>query len=407
MTNVDVTKTYGIGYSDVLMQLLFSLSQPVQNPEQMLPEYHEMAEMDETVGTGLEFLCYSVVSKIQPFDHPDSRVKDLVRLCGERISGTLEESRRALLSSALTYGFGVEEFTLGAGDSQWFLSSLQLFDALTVRFLFEKAADNSLRIATIRQTAAGKEIDIPASKCLVFRHNAGTNPYGRSRLKRCWRWYSFKRAIPKFWAIALERFGMPMLVGKSSDPKALEEILKDAYSQAYASIYTDDSIEAVGQGMPAGLSGAYESAAEFCNKMIYRSLFLPSLLESGDGGGSYALGKIHWQMFNDACIWLAKELAEAEIERLWRPIIEWNLGPMESYGTLNVFNSQTPEEQEIMSRIFLNGVNAGMLVPEEGDADWMRERLGFPLSPEGGEADGWRAKLSRLEGTIADGQKSG
>lgn len=396
-TKTDMTKTFGVGYSDVLMQLLHSLSQPVRNPDQMLRDYGEMVEFDETVGSGLEFLCYSVVSKIRPYDHPDDRVKDLVNLCEEHIAGTLEEARRAILFDALTFGFGVGEFTLGAVDAQWVLSSVQPFNPLTVQFQLEKAPDNSLRVGEVRQTVAGKEISIPAEKCWILRHNAGTSPYGRSRLKRCWRWYAFKRAIPKFWAISLERHGMPMLVGRSSDPEAMAGILKDAYAQAYAAIGHDDSIDTVGQGLTGGLSGAYENAIAFCNKMIYRSLFLPSLLEGGEAGGSYALGDVHWRMFNDACLWLAGELAESELEYLWRPIIEWNLGPQESYGTLSVSDAQSPEEKELLSKIFCNAVNAGMLYPDEGDGEWMREYLGFPAEDEGGAPTAWRSRLSQRQ----------
>lgn len=198
---------------------------------------------------------------------------------------------------------------------------------------------------------------------------------------------------------------MPMLVAKSDDPEALAEILENAYAKAFASIGPSDSIEAVAAGGQGGIEGAYSAAVEFCNRMIYRSMFLPALLEGGQQGGSFSLGQVHWRMFDDACLWLAREFAETELERLWRPIIDWNFGPQETYGEIPVINSQTPEEQKIMSEIFTNAVNAGVVSPEHGDSEWMRDRLGFPEMAEGGEPDVWRAKLSRLEESITDGQK--
>jgi hypothetical protein len=66
-------------------------------------------------------------------------------------------------------------------------------------------------------------------------------------------------------------------------------------------------------------------------------------------------------MFDDACLWLAKELAESELENIWRPLIEWNFGEQEDYGDIPVANTQSPEEQKILSEIFTNGVNCGML----------------------------------------------
>jgi len=371
-------RAVGMGYSDVAAQLFSSLDMPVRNPDRLLLRYREMAEFDETVGVGLEFLCYAVIRKIGNYVHTDPKIHNFVLTCIEHMRGTLEEQRRALLSDALAYGFGVAEFTLVPDAGQWRLSSLQQYDPSAIEFKFERASDNALVVSSIVQRVAGKEIIIPASKCYLLRHNAGTNPYGRSRLRRVWRWFAFKRAVLKFWAVALERFGMPMLVGKAENPDDMAEYLESAYSKAFVAIGVQDSVEAVAAGGHGGIEGAYASAMDFCNRMIFRALFLPALLESGQDGGSYALGRVHWRMFDDACLWIARDLAEMEIEELWRPIIEWNFGPQASYGTIPTLNSQTPEEQEQLSKVFMNAVNAGFVRPEEGDATWLRDRLGFP-----------------------------
>ncbi len=388
-------KAFGFGYSEVALQILNSMDQPARNPDVRMFRYREMLD-DETIATGMEFLTYTVVSKIGSYSHPDQRIKDLVDESREKIRGTLEESRRAVLENGLAFGFGVSEFSLTAEDGAWFLSSMQAYDPATLEFLFERQEDNSVGIKTVRQKIGGKELDIPAAKCLIFRHGSGTTPYGKSRLRRCWRWHAFKRAIPKFWAVALERFGMPALVGKSEDPEQMSKILENAYSKAHFAISPGDSIEAlVGNSGNNAMGNGYEQAIEFCNRMLYRGMFLPSLLEGGEGGGSYSLGQIHWRMFVDACLWLARELAEAELEQVWRPIIDWNFGPQEDYGKLDVSDAGTPEEREILSKIFLNGVNAGYLFPDEGDAGWMRELLGLPSEPEGGEPVAWRSRLSQ------------
>ena len=66
--------------------------------------------------------------------------------------------------------------------------------------------------------------------------------------------------------------------------------------------------------------------------MIYRAMFLPSLLGSGENGGSYSLGQIHFELFNATAAALAEDYIDVELEMLWRPIIEWNFGPQENYG---------------------------------------------------------------------------
>jgi hypothetical protein len=95
----------------------------------------------------------------------------------------------------------------------------------------------------------------------------------------------------KLWAIALERYGMPALIGKSTDTSQMMDMLSQLYSNAYAAVLPDDEISILEKPNGTGLGDSYERAISFCNKMMYRSLFLPSLLEGGESGGSYALGK--------------------------------------------------------------------------------------------------------------------
>jgi hypothetical protein len=82
---------------------------------------------------------------------------------------------------------------------------------------------------------------------------------------------------------------------------------------------------------------------------------------------------------------------------LWRPIIDWNFGPQSEYGSIPLNTVNSPEENEMLSKIFTSGVNDGYLFPEEGDREWMRERLGFPEIEEGGEPTPWRSRLAKEE----------
>ncbi len=391
-------RQYGVGYSEVAAQLMLDLGQPLYNTDAMLENYHEMAEADETLSTGLEFLSFAVVRKMGPFTHENNKIQKLVDDSINSLRGTIEDIRKNILLNAMVYGYSVGEFSLFPKLSQWLLSSVMVYDSRTLQFIMERKPDNSIGIKQVHQNLGSDQIYIPEEKCWIYRYNAITTPYGKSRLKRCWRWYAFKKAIPKLWAIALERYGMPALIGKSTDTSQMMDMLSQLYSNAYAAVLPDDEISILEKPNGTGLGDSYERAISFCNKMMYRSLFLPSLLEGGESGGSYALGKVHWDMFDDACLWLAKELAESELENIWRPLIEWNFGEQEDYGDIPVANTQSPEEQKILSEIFTNGVNCGMLYPDEGDAEWMRERLNFPKEIKlGGEPIPWRSALKKRE----------
>lgn len=119
------------------------------------------------------------------------------------------------------------------------------------------------------------------------------NPYGDALLSRLyWPWF-FRQNGWKFWAKFLERFGAPLLVGKSSDPSAMVQALLLAHSQAVIGIDHDDSVETVGTS--AGNTGEAFDRFEVAILRRIQKVVLGQTLTSGTDGGSgnRALGQVH------------------------------------------------------------------------------------------------------------------
>ena len=240
----EASSAVGYGYSSILSQLLSSLDQPVSNNDGYRSSYKQMLTEDETIGTGLEYLTGRVVSRIGTYSHEDPKVKELIARCIESVRGTMIEIRRAILRDSFAFGFGVAEFTIKSENGLWLLSSVQTYDPTAVQFKMTRFPDNSFGVGSVVQkNSAGGDIEIPAGKCVIKTYGDSTTPYGKSILRRCYRWWSFKKAIPKLWAVALERFGMPLLHGKASTKevqKGLDEALANAHSRAY--VVTDKEV---------------------------------------------------------------------------------------------------------------------------------------------------------------------
>ena len=388
----EASSAVGYGYSAILSQLLSSLDQPVSNNDSYRSSYKQMLTEDETIGTGLEYLTGRVVSRIGTYSHEDPKIKDLVDRCIESVRGTMIEIRRAILRDSFAFGFGVAEFTIKNENGLWLLSSLQTYDPTTIQVKMTRFPDNSFGIGSIVQkNSSGGDIEIPAGKCVIKTYGDSTTPYGKSILRRCYRWWSFKRAIPKLWAVALERFGMPLLHGKASTKevqKGLDEALANAHSRAYVVTDKESSVEAISS--PSGaISAGYSEAEELCDKMIYRAMFLPSLLAGGENGGSYSLGQVHLELFNATAAALAEDYIDVELEQLWRPLIEWNFGPQEDYGTFSINDSIPSDEKKVISEMLLNLANAGVIDPES-DQSWIRDMLGLPEMEEGAVLPRWQ-----------------
>ena len=393
VTTREASNTVGYGYSSILTQLLSSLDQPIYNSDGYKSAYRQMITEDETIGTGLEYLTGRVVSRIGAYSHEDAKVKELIDRCIESVRGTMIEIRRAILRDSFAFGFGVGEFTIKSENGLWLLSSVQVYDPTSIQFKMVRFPDNSFGVGSVVQktNSAGGDVEIPSGKCLIKTYGDSTTPYGKSLLRRCYRWWSFKKAIPKLWAVALERFGMPLLHGKASTKevqKGLNEALANANSRAYIVTDKDSTVEAI--SAPSGsVSAGYSEAEELCDKMIYRAMFLPSLLSGGENGGSYSLGKVHLELFNATAAALAEDYIDVEIEQLWRPLIEWNFGPQEDYGTFAVNDAIPSEEKKVISEMLLNLATAGVVDPES-DRGWMRETLGLPELEEGAVLPRWQ-----------------
>lgn len=395
----EATNSVGYGYSAIISQLLSSLDQPIRNTDQFRQFYKQMLEDDESIGTGLEYLSGRVVSKIGEFSHDDRRIKELVDHCIESVRGTMTEIRKDILRNSFAFGFGVAEFTIKDEGGLWVLSSMPVYDPSTISFKMAKFPDNSYGIGSVMQKSGmGQDIEIPSGKCLIKTHGNGNSPYGHSLLRRCYRWWAFKRAVPKLWAVALERYGMPLLHGTADSEgtgKKLEEALANINSKAY--VVTNDKCNVQTVGAPGGdISSGYMAADELCDKKIYRALFLPSLLGSGENGGSYSLGQVHLELFNATAVSQAEEYIDCELEQLWRPLIEWNFGPQENYGEFAITDSIPADEKKTLSEMLLNLANAGVVDPDS-DREWMREVLGLPEPEEGAVFPKWELERKPKE----------
>ena len=392
MTAKEAEKSVGYGYSNILSQLLMALDRPVTNSDEFRNYYKQMISNDETIGTGLEYLTGRIVSRIGEYSHENEKIKELVDRSIESIKGTLIDIRRAIIRDSFAYGYGVGEFTVKSENSQWLLSSIQILDPTSIQFRMEKFDDNSYGVgAVVQKGGMGEDIEIPAKKCVIKTYGDNSTPYGRSLLSRCYRWWSLKRAIPKFFGVALERFSTPIIHGKASDSKTkkeLNEALQNLESRAW--LVTDEKTEINSIFSPSStISQGYKTAIELCDKMIYRAIFLPSLLGAGENGGSYSLGQVHFELFDATARALAEDYIDAEIEQLWRPLIEWNFGQQENYGEFMLTDSMSSAEKVTLSGMLLNLANIGIVDPES-DRKWIREMLDLPDVEEGAVFPNWQ-----------------
>jgi len=391
LTAKQAEKSVGYGYSQILSQLLTALDMPVTNSDTFRNYYKQMISNDETIGTGLEYLTGTVISRIGGYTHEKKEIKEIVDRSIENIKGTMTDVRRSIIRDSFAYGYGVGEFTVKSENGKWILSSIQILDPTNIKFKMEKFKDNSYGVGAVIQGSGMEEVEIPAGKCIIKTYGDSSTPYGKSLLRRCYRWWSLKNAIPKLWAIGLERFGMPILHGKASDNKTkkeLNEALENLASRSYITTDKESEIHSI-FSPSSSISSGYKLAEELCDKMIYKAIFLPSLLGAGEEGGSYSLGQVHFELFNSTAASLAEDYIDTELEQLWRPLIEWNFGEQENYGDFLITDTMSSSEKQVLSQVMLTLAQIGVIDPE-GDRAWIRELLKLPDVEEGAVFPRWQ-----------------
>jgi phage gp29-like protein len=153
-------------------------------------------------------------------------------------------------------------------------------------------------------------VDTKYKFILTRNHPSFENPYGESLLSRAyWAWY-FRFNGWNFFAKFLERAGIPLLVGKSSDTQRMGAALSRAHANSVIAIDLKDSVELLSNG-GANQGNAFDVFEAAVVRRIEK-LFLGQTLTSGTDGGSgnRALGDVHNDVRGD------KKFSDIEREKV-------------------------------------------------------------------------------------------
>lgn len=125
------------------------------------------------------------------------------------------------------------------------------------------------------------------------------NPFGEALFSRLYWLQFFKQGSLKFWAKFVERFGNPLLVGKSNDNVAMRDALLSAHASSVMGIGMTDTVEVLGISGNSGGSAAFEGFDKKLERSIQKLILGQTLTSGTDNTGSQALGKVHLEVQQD------------------------------------------------------------------------------------------------------------
>lgn len=163
----------------------------------------------------------------------------------------------------------------------------------------------------------GEPVD-PRKFLLTVRQGSARNPYGEALLSRVyWPWW-FRMHGWQYWMRWLERYGTPMLLGKTAgNPQAMAENLAAALAGSALAVGIGDEVSAIQSGAGTGHFEGFD--AVICRR-IQKMILGQTLTTDASTGGSYSAAKVADGVRNDrrnADIRLVSRTVQRLVDALW------------------------------------------------------------------------------------------
>lgn len=291
------------------MSTFYKIMGNLPNPDPILKKagkdikVYENLLYDDQVGMCVEALELAIQAQPWEIDHngaSDVWVKEIEAM----MEDWDHERIFTEATSARLYGYQPMEVLWKAGNSVW--SIKDIVGKPPEWFFFDGENRLQLRQRNNMQGIAADHQSMPYKFILPRNKPSYKNPYGVAALSRCFWPVAFKKGGLKFWLKFVEKYGMPYLIGKQprgageEATDTLLDMLEAMVQDAVAVIPDDSSVEILDSAK--GASGdLFERHVKYHDGAIAKAVLGQTLTSSSgdDGSGSYALGKVHLQVFDN------------------------------------------------------------------------------------------------------------
>ena len=241
--------------------------------------------LDPHIRSQLELRKHAILSADIGFEGEEKAVEVVKKALSDI---NLHNDLKDLLT-ALEYGWAVVE-VIWKKEDIWKVASIERRDPARFRFSTEGKlvyADN------------GREVEPFKFVWISYNGNA-ENPYGESVLKPVYYVWKLKLLALNYWEVLTEKYAIPP-VAVVTDENAQDDTL-NLIADALAELQSSSS--AVFRGIKdlktidvGDKSEVFQSLIDYCNKEISKAIVGQILTSETGDHGSYALAKVHKDMF--------------------------------------------------------------------------------------------------------------
>ena len=352
------------------------------NPDDVgIETYKYMYRTDAQIKASYALTSLAVLSRKWKVSALGSKedIVDFIKYNFEHVDGRISGALSQILT-ALLYGFSATEIVWKLIDDNEYkgkigLKKLKTLDPETIEFKVDALGN----LESVMQVVdINNKITLPLNKTIIYTENKEFgNYYGNSRLRSIYKNWFIKETLIKFWNIALERWGQPIVVGtvpSTEDLGKMINILNNLQNKSAIAKTEGWEIGALETGIGRSSGGDYSIAIDYHNREITKGMLVPGLMIETSGKGSYALGQTQFDVFMLMIHNLENDLAGIIENYLIRPLVEYNFGEQESYPEFR-FEPITKQDLFNMARTFAILVKNGVISPDE---QWMRDMMSLP-----------------------------
>jgi len=401
------------------------------------PHYYQLAAWDRArlkepiIKNGMEKLVLYICAKIGDYHHPNSMIEDFVNA---NIDGHIKRWIQEISKSAYWSGFGVSEvlWKKKAGPNlirQIWIEDLVSYHPTQVQFKLDDysrlshgnstssselksgiwvPAPSILKSRKMDKNFTGGMVRLEKSKVFhVAFFGSSNNPWGESQLNSVVDYHLFKEAFRDMMAVALDRYGTPLLYA-IVPPQITNEVIteedgtvrnkqyRESVTEALQDVRGNQGIvlEQLSKDYPVQIgtlttgnnfADAFDQAIKLCDANMMIGMGIPNLImrdeNGGLGSGSSADRQV--EMFNLLVGQYFNQVTTAFTNQIINQLISYNFDPytvkdIHKNGVISEIPLR-PTEIETLVNSFKDLTKLGyMNAGSQEDYNYVRSMLNLP-----------------------------
>lgn len=371
-----------------------------------IADYLSMLVTNPIIGAAFELQVLMMLGMLGKFSHPDEAIMDFVNKNFEQMEGSLSLAVSEM-AIARAVGHSLSEIVITPKNDAWMLASLHGVDPRL--FVYRGSKGRIDQIVYNGSYKSNLRISLKKFVHVVNgRHLSYGSPYGIASCRRALpshhSWHILmnlmmqtaqtqpvpylvgqadpRESVPQYRddgvSPALDADGQQMLVNAVQD---LQNKLSNLAANGVLATSLNSHVTTVGGGASFNFFGEALQSVE--RKMLQAFLVPETALQGSRSGlGDSSLADSQRTLLEDSIeAFVTHEIKENLLESVVRPLIEWNFGSQETYGT---FERDEEGEQELdVANSILQSFATGAYKADDLEAiNRLREIHGLPEASE-------------------------